>query len=114
LTITGSCQEQEMTPLEPGTASGDAQAAPADRPRIGIDGDDYLLEAGDLSLLADRIGARSNPLALLPAGDLAAVDKDRLDAAYAQLEEAHRQRLAIAIGVLRESLHKSATRAIFE
>ena len=103
-----------MTPMEPGTASGDAQAAPADRPRIGIDGDDYLLEAGDLSLLADRIGARSNPLALLPAGDLAAVDKDRLDAAYAQLEEAHRQRLAIAIGVLRESLHKSATRAIFE
>jgi hypothetical protein len=101
LTIAGNCQEQEMTRMEPGTASGDAQAAPAVRPCIAIDGEDYLLEEGDLRALADLIGARSNALSFLPAGDPAAERKARLAAEFGQLEEAHRQRLAIAIGVLR-------------
>ena len=87
--------------MEPGTASQDRPAAPVDRPRIVIDGEDYLLAAGDLSALADLIGARSNPLALLPAGDPAADGRARLGAEFAQMDEAHRQRLAIAIGVLR-------------
>ena len=75
--------------------------APVDRPHIAIDGEDYLLAESDLSALADLIGARSNPLALLPGGDPAADTKARLGAEFAQMDEAHRQRLAIAIGVLR-------------
>jgi hypothetical protein len=87
--------------MEPGTASGGAQAASAGRPRIGIDGEDYLLTEGDLRALADLIGAHSNALSFLPAGNAAAEVKARLAAEFGQMEEAHRQRLAIAIGVLR-------------
>ncbi len=90
-----------MTPMEPGTASGGQPAAPVVRPHIVIDGEDYLLSEGDLSTLADLIGARGNPLALVPAGDPAADTKAKLGAEFAQMEEAHRQRLTIAIGVLR-------------
>lgn len=90
-----------MTPTESGTSSQDRPAAPMERPHIAIDGEDYLLAESDLSALADLIGARSNSLALLPDGDPAADTKARLGAEFAQMDEAHRQRLAIAIGVLR-------------
>jgi hypothetical protein len=90
-----------MTPNESGISSEDRPAEAVERPRIVVDGEDYLLAEGDLSVLADLIGARSNPLALLPSGDPAADSKAGLGAEFAQMEEAHRQRLAIAIGVLR-------------
>jgi hypothetical protein len=90
-----------MTPMEPGITTEERPVSPAESPCIVIDGEDYLLAAGDLSTLADLIGAGSNALALLPAGDTAADRRDRLGKEYAQLEEAHRQRLAIALGVLR-------------
>ena len=87
--------------MEPGITTEERPVTPAESPCIVIDGEDYLLAAGDLSTLADQIGARSNALALLPAGDTAADRMARLGKEYAQLEDAHRQRLAIALGVLR-------------
>ena len=90
-----------MTPTQPGTSSEGRPPLAEERPSIGIDGEDYLLADGDLSALADLIGARPNTLALVPAAGPAANGNARLGAEFAQLDAEHRQRLAIAIGVLR-------------
>jgi hypothetical protein len=67
---------------------------------IGVDGEDYLVAAGDLAELASLVGARTNPLSALPAGKVNEERKAQLAREFAQMPDAHRQRLAIALGVL--------------
>ena len=67
---------------------------------IGVDGEDYLVAAGDLAALVSLVGARTNPLSALPAGKASEERKAQLAGEFAQLPDSHRQRLAIALGVL--------------
>lgn len=69
-------------------------------PSIGIDGEDYLVSASDLAALAAVAGARANPLSVLPAAEVTDDRKVLLAGEFARLPEPHRQRLAIALGVL--------------
>ena len=66
---------------------------------VTADGEDFVVALDDLAALADCIGARANPLSLIPEG--AADQAARAAAGFQALDAAAQARLAVALAVLR-------------
>ncbi len=66
---------------------------------VTVDGEDFVVALNDLSAMADFIGARANPLSLLPAAT--AEQSAHTAAGFQELNVADQARLAVALAVLR-------------
>jgi hypothetical protein len=67
--------------------------------RLRIENEDLIISMDDLAAVADAAGARSNTLSLIPAG--AAGPDSPAAAEYHGLVTGTKNRLAIALGILR-------------